>query len=88
MKQHDIVGEEQDMEERQRPPITTERIAQKTAEWEGRLEREPNNKELKKAIKKMKKTTFHVVRNTIISYVCVENEIAILRRILMRPLCA
>lgn len=49
-----IVAEESEEQPDTPPAFTPQDIRQKTKEWEERLETEPNNKELKKAVKKMK----------------------------------
>ena len=51
-----IIEKEQtsDLVEIEKPIITTEKIQRKVQEWETRLQKEPANKLLKKAVKKMK----------------------------------
>jgi transposase len=46
--------EEASCEEKEKTVITPEQIQNKVEEWEEKLEKEPKNKELKKAVKKMK----------------------------------
>lgn len=49
-----VQQEESEAVEKERPVITSEKIKKKVTEWEKRLEQNPKNKELKKAVKTMK----------------------------------